>query len=119
MRRILILLILLEDLSFYESENGVLVTLPYFIAQVNELRSFYENGGRKTIPQYKSCKLVLFLFYIRTIMEASSCYPMGSRPIWMDDVECEGHETSLAQCSFNGYGVCYCDNMKAAGVFCS
>lgn len=41
-----------ENFSFYESENGVLVTLPYFIAQVNELRSFYENGGRKTIPHY-------------------------------------------------------------------
>lgn len=52
-------------------------------------------------------------------MEASSGYPMGSRPIWMDDVECEGHETSLAQCSFNRYRVRYCDNMEAAGVFCS
>lgn len=41
-----------EDFSFCESENGVLVTLPYFIAQVNELQSFVENGGRKTIPHY-------------------------------------------------------------------
>lgn len=41
-----------EDFSFCESENGVLVTLPYFIAQVNELRSFEENGGRKTILHY-------------------------------------------------------------------
>lgn len=52
-------------------------------------------------------------------MGASSGYPMRIGPIWMDDVWCEGHETSLEQCSFNGYGVRYCDNMEAAGVFCS
>lgn len=52
-------------------------------------------------------------------MGANSGYPMQIGPIWMDDVWCEGHATSLEQCFFNGYGVRYCDNMKAAGVFCS
>lgn len=63
--------------------------------------------------------MALFLFYIRTIMEASSGYPMGGGPIWMDDVQCNGRETSIVQCSFVWYRVLYCDNKKAAGVFCS
>lgn len=36
--------------------------------------------------------MVLFFFYIRIIMEVSFGYLMGSRLIWMDDVECEGYE---------------------------
>lgn len=58
-------------------------------------------------------------FYIRTIMGASFKFQKGSGPIWMDDVQCKGHETSLTQCSFNGYGIHNCDHRDDAGVYCT
>lgn len=51
-------------------------------------------------------------------MAAIGVFEMGSGPIWMNDVQCEGHETSLANCSFTGYGVHNCDHEKDAGVMC-
>lgn len=113
-----------ENFSFCESTNGVLVTLPFFFAQVNKLRSFEENGGRKTfyiIIVTKDTRVAKgsISFYIRTIMGASFKFQMGSGPIWMDDVQCKGHETSLTQCSFNGYGIHNFDHRDDAGVYCT
>lgn len=58
------------------------------------------------------------LGYSGTSMAAIGVFEMGSGPIWMNDVQCEGHETSLANCSFTGYGVHNCDHEKDAGVMC-
>lgn len=101
-----------------------LVTLPFFFAQVNKLRSFEENGGRKTfyiIIVTKDTRVAKgsISFYIRTIMGASFKFKMGSGPIWMDDVQCKGHETSLTQCSFNGYGIHNCDHRDDLGFYCT
>lgn len=98
--------------------------LSYCIAQVNSLQFFKEGEGDKTCIDYrfvfqrKSCKMSLFKFCIRTSMAAIGVFEMGSGPIWMNDVQCEGHETSLANCSFTGYGVHNCDHEKDAGVVC-
>lgn len=51
-------------------------------------------------------------------MAAIGVFEMGSGPIWMNDVQCGGHETSLANCPFTGYGVHNCDHEKDAGVMC-
>ncbi|KAG6451241.1 lysyl oxidase homolog 2 [Manduca sexta] len=40
------------------------------------------------------------------------------RKYWMDDVVCQGDETSLAQCIFTGWGSSDCDASEAAGVVC-
>ena len=39
--------------------------------------------------------------------------------IFLDNVECQGNETNLDDCTHNGVGVHNCDHSEDAGVICS
>ncbi|KAI4895151.1 hypothetical protein NFI96_030753, partial [Prochilodus magdalenae] len=43
----------------------------------------------------------------------------GSGPIWMDDVYCNGSETTLKNCISAGWDEHNCDHSKDAGVICA
>ena len=47
-------------------------------------------------------------------------YGRGNGPIWLDDVECNGHESSLSSCEHQswGYHSCSSDHQEDAGVQC-
>lgn len=38
--------------------------------------------------------------------------------IWLDNIECHGHETEIGYCKNNGWGVHDCTRQEAAGVIC-
>ena len=53
------------------------------------------------------------------IARSSSYFGRGMGHIFMDDLNCQGYETSILDCPYNGWGRHNCGHHEDAGVECS
>ena len=51
-------------------------------------------------------------------ISTGASYGKGSGHIWMDRVDCLGHEQKLQDCKFEGWAVGECDHSQDVGVVC-
>ena len=49
----------------------------------------------------------------------SAAFGRGQGPIWLDEVQCTGDESSLMECRNNGWGINNCNHDEDAGVMCT
>ena len=62
------------------------------------------------------CRQLGYKNYINYLSKAY--FGTGTGPIWLDNLYCQGKESSVFACSSNDIGVHNCDHDEDAGVIC-
>ena len=59
------------------------------------------------------------LGYDSAIATVTTSFGPGDGMIWMENVRCNGIESKLSDCPFNGWGVSSCSHFQDVGVTCN
>jgi len=58
------------------------------------------------------------IMYRRTGAYIGHYYGAGTGPIWLDDLQCTGNETSFDNCTHRGWGDHFCKHSEDVSIFC-
>ena len=64
------------------------------------------------------CRQLGFDGVLTAFTRAWASFGQGVRQIWLDDLQCQGNETSISECSHLGWGVHDCNHYDDVGVVC-
>jgi len=74
------------------------------------------DDGFSNVTAEVACKM---LGFDTGTAEGEAPFGGGSGPIWLDEVRCNGTESSLFECRHNGWGNEDCTHREDVGLFCS
>ncbi|XP_052271847.1 deleted in malignant brain tumors 1 protein-like [Dreissena polymorpha] len=91
------------------------------------LEVFYNNtwgtvcdDGFNSSAAIVACRMLGFTGNVlETVLLSSATYVQGTGQIWLDDVKCNGTESSLFNCQANSWGVEDCGLSEDVGVDCN
>ena len=63
------------------------------------------------------CNCLYTVSYVGTKTE--NIYGDGTGEIWLENVQCDGTETDIGECSHNGWGVHQCEHHDDVAIFCT
>jgi len=52
-------------------------------------------------------------------VKAANAYGIGTGPIWLDEITCDGTEEKLTDCRSDGWGSVHCTPQDEVGVYCN
>lgn len=67
---------------------------------------------------YNSCNIRFPILFCYSSAESFYTIGNGDGQIWLDDMDCEGHEYSLTDCTHTLWADHNCDHGEDIGVYC-
>ena len=76
------------------------------------------NRGWNITSAHVACKELGYPGAETAILFATATFGQGEGPVWMSNLNCQGHESTLWECSWSRIAGIYWDHYNDAGVIC-
>jgi len=103
-----------EDMSLRRPLHFILLL---FLTRCS-FRGWWRHSRTKNVISLQRAVAKTRCMCIRFGRYIGNSYGSGSGQIWLDNLQCTGYETSLAECGHRGWGVHNCIHNKDVTIIC-